>query len=64
MYEWTRPKEEANHSSDADVKKFADDTAKIIQEHLDLAKQSQSKLNSESRRFCAREAAHSKERAA
>jgi putative membrane protein len=37
-------KEEANSGSDPDVKKFADDTAKIIQEHLDLAKQIQSKL--------------------
>ena len=37
-------KEEANSGSDPDVKKFADDTAKIIQEHLDLAKQTQSKL--------------------
>jgi hypothetical protein len=26
------------------VKKFADDTAKMVQEHLDLAKQTQSKL--------------------
>jgi len=37
-------KEEANSGSDPDVKKFADDTAKIIREHLDLAKQTQSKL--------------------
>ena len=37
-------KEEASSGSDADVKKFADDTAKIIQEHLDLAKETQSKL--------------------
>jgi putative membrane protein len=37
-------KEEANSGSDADVKKFADDTAKVIQEHLDLAKETQSKL--------------------
>jgi putative membrane protein len=36
--------EEAKNGSDADVKKFADDTAKIVQEHLDLAKQTQSKL--------------------
>ena len=28
-------KEEANSGSDPDVKKFADDTAKIVQEHLD-----------------------------
>jgi putative membrane protein len=37
-------KEEANSGSDPDVKKFADDTAKMVQEHLDLAKQTQSKL--------------------
>ena len=37
-------KEEANSGSDPDVKKFADDTAKIIQEHLDLAKEIQGKL--------------------
>ena len=37
-------KEEANSGSDPDVKKFADDTAKVIQEHLDLAKETQSKL--------------------
>ena len=36
--------EEAKSGSDADVKKFADDTAKMVQEHLDLAKQTQSKL--------------------
>lgn len=36
--------EEAKTGSDPDVKKFADDTAKIIQEHLDLAKETQSKL--------------------
>ena len=36
--------EEAKSGSDPDVKKFADDTAKIIQEHLDLAKETQSKL--------------------
>ena len=36
--------EEAKSGSDADVKKFADDTAKVVQEHLDLAKQTQSKL--------------------
>ena len=34
-------KEEANSGSDPDVKKFADDTAKVIQEHLNLAKQTQ-----------------------
>jgi putative membrane protein len=37
-------KEEANSGSDPDVKKFADDTAKVIQEHLDLAKETQGKL--------------------
>jgi putative membrane protein len=36
--------EEAKSGSDPDVKKFADDTAKVVQEHLDLAKQTQSKL--------------------
>ncbi|HZR05204.1 MAG TPA: DUF4142 domain-containing protein [Candidatus Udaeobacter sp.] len=36
--------EEAKSGSDPDVKKFADDTAKIIQEHLDQAKETQSKL--------------------
>ena len=37
-------KEEASGGSDVDVKKFADDTAKMIQEHLDLAKETQGKL--------------------
>jgi putative membrane protein len=37
-------KEEASGGSDPDVKKFADDTAKVIQEHLDLAKETQGKL--------------------
>ena len=37
-------KEEANGGSDPDVKKFAEDTAKVVQEHLDLAKETQSKL--------------------
>jgi putative membrane protein len=36
--------EEASSGSDPDVKKFADDTAKVIQEHLDLVKQVQGKL--------------------
>jgi len=36
--------EEANSGSDPDVKKFADDTAKVVQEHLDLAKEIQGKL--------------------
>jgi putative membrane protein len=37
-------KEEANSGSDPDVKKFADDTAKVVQEHLDVAKEIQGKL--------------------
>jgi putative membrane protein len=37
-------REEASKGSDPDVKKFADDTAKVIQEHLDLAKETQNKL--------------------
>jgi putative membrane protein len=40
----TEFQEEAKDGSDPDVKKFADDTAKVVQEHLDLAKQTQSKL--------------------
>ena len=36
--------EEAKNGSDADVKKFAEDTAKVVQEHLDLAKKIQGKL--------------------
>ncbi len=36
--------EEAKTGSDPEVKKFAEDTAKMIQEHLDLAKETQSKL--------------------
>ena len=36
--------DEANSGSDPEVKKFAEDTAKMVQEHLDLAKQTQSKL--------------------
>jgi putative membrane protein len=36
--------EEANSGSDPDVKKFADDTAKVVQEHLNLAKEIQGKL--------------------
>jgi putative membrane protein len=35
---------EAKNGSDPDVKKFAEDTAKVVQEHLDLAKETQSKL--------------------
>jgi putative membrane protein len=36
--------EEAKTGSDPEVKKFADDTAKVVQEHLDLAKETQGKL--------------------
>ena len=36
--------EEAKNGIDPEVKKFAEDTAKVIQEHLDLAKETQSKL--------------------
>jgi putative membrane protein len=36
--------EAANTGSDQDVKKFAEDTAKVVKEHLDLAKETQSKL--------------------
>ncbi len=36
--------EEAKSGTDPDVKKFAEDTSKIVQEHLDLAKQTQAKL--------------------
>jgi putative membrane protein len=36
--------EEAKSGSDPDVKKFAEDTAKVIQEHLELAKETQGKL--------------------
>ena len=36
--------EEAKTGSDPELKKFAEDTAKMVQEHLDLAKETQSKL--------------------
>jgi putative membrane protein len=36
--------EAAKTASDPDVKKFAEDTAKVVQEHLDLAKETQGKL--------------------
>jgi putative membrane protein len=36
--------EEAKTGSDPEVKKFAEDTAKMVQEHLDLAKETQGKL--------------------
>jgi putative membrane protein len=35
---------EAKDGSDPDVKNFADKTAKVVQEHLDLAKETQGKL--------------------
>src|SRR5262245_47276794 len=35
---------EAQNGSDTDIKKFADDTAKVVKEHLDLAKQIQNKM--------------------
>ena len=35
---------EAKDGSDPDIKNFADKTAKVVQEHLDLAKETQSKL--------------------
>jgi len=35
---------EAKDGSDSEVKNFADKTAKVIQEHLDLAKETQGKL--------------------
>jgi putative membrane protein len=37
-------KKEANDGSDPDVKKFAEDTSKVIQEHLELAKETHGKL--------------------
>jgi len=40
----TEFQEEAKDGSDPDVKRFADDTAKVVQEHLDLAKATQSML--------------------
>jgi putative membrane protein len=36
--------EEAKTGSDPEVKKFAEGTAKVVKEHLDLAKETQSKL--------------------
>jgi putative membrane protein len=36
--------DEATNGSDLDAKKFAEDTAKMVQEHLDLAQKTQSKL--------------------
>jgi putative membrane protein len=35
---------EAKDGSDPDVKNFADKTAKVVHEHLDLAKETQGKL--------------------
>src|SRR5437879_12209778 len=40
--------EEAKTGSDPDVKKFAEDTAKVVKEHLELAKETQSKLDRKS----------------
>ena len=36
--------EEAKEGTDSDLKEFAEKTAKVVQEHLDLAKETQSKL--------------------
>ena len=36
--------EEAKTGTDPEVKKFAEDTANVVQEHLDLAKETQNKL--------------------
>ena len=36
--------DEAKNGSDPDLKKFADKTSKVIQKHLELAKETQSKL--------------------
>ena len=36
--------DEAKNGSDSDLKNFAERTAKIVQKHLDLAKQTQSKV--------------------
>ena len=36
--------EEAKEGTDSDLKEFAEETAKVVQEHLDLAKETQSKL--------------------
>lgn len=36
--------EEAKNGEDADLKEFAEKTAKVVQQHLDLAKETQSKL--------------------
>ena len=35
---------EASETNDADLKQFADETAKVVQQHLDLAKKTQGKL--------------------
>ena len=35
---------EASETNDADLKQFADETAKVVQQHLDLAKETQAKL--------------------
>ena len=36
--------EEANEATDPDLKEFAETTAKMVQKHLDLARETQSKL--------------------
>jgi len=50
-------KEEANSGSDPDVKKFADDTAKVIQEDLNLAKQTQANRSNKPKTSSSREIA-------
>ena len=42
--DWAEFQAEAKNGSDPDVKKFAADTSKVVQKHLELAKQTQSKL--------------------
>jgi predicted outer membrane protein len=42
--DWAEFQAEAKNGTDPDVKKFAADGSKMIQKHLELAKQTQSKL--------------------
>lgn len=42
--DWNEFQAEAKHGSDPEVKKWAGDTSKMIQQHLKLAKQTQLKL--------------------
>jgi putative membrane protein len=42
--DWAEFQAEAKNGTDPDLKKFAADTSKMIQKHLELAKQTQSKL--------------------